>query len=243
MRARSATLWSAVMVTMLCTAVSQPVMSVPADDAPDIINTGQGKPQRQVAERGLFDLSNRLMAVSNPGTHIFAVDDYQELRNARIGAGFEVNLVDPQALLSGKSISASTHPSGEWRFVVMVGNQAVGLVTVAWLHGHWKMVSAGGGELAKEISHIVSQHSQQDPSERLRFIRSQQGVADFIEVAPPSHNLPSRYVPLLSARIMLARSTDAATLAASPSALAESQIAPDLRASIQRGLSTPSLAH
>lgn len=243
MRARSTALWPAVMATMLCTALIQPAQSASPVDTPDVIGTTQAAPQRQTAEQGLFDLSNRLMALPNPGTRIFAVDDYQKLRNAKIGTGFEVNLVDPQALLAGKSLSASAHPSNEWRFVVMVNDQPIGLMTVAWVHGRWKAVSAGGSELAKEVSLVLSQYTRQNPSTRLRFIRSQQGVADFIEATSVAGNLPPQYVPLLSARIMLTHSANTAAAIEAPSALAESQIAPDLRASIQRGLSTPSLAH
>ncbi|RUL76105.1 hypothetical protein [Dyella choica] len=242
MRARSFALWPAMMATMLCTTLTQPVMSAPAgNDALDAMNAAQGTAQRHAAERGLFDLGNRLMALPNPATPIFAVSDYRELRRARIGVGFEVNLIDPQALLSGNSIGASTYPSNEWRFVVTVDNQAVGLVTVAPLHGQWKMVSAGASEMAQEISHIVSQYSRQDPAARLRFLRSQQSVADLVEVTSAGKNPAPRYVPLLSARIMLKQS-DVATDTVAP-ALAEPEVTDELRASIQRGLGAHSFTH
>ncbi|GLQ86821.1 hypothetical protein [Dyella flagellata] len=242
MRAFGIALWPAMMATLLCTTFIQPVMSAPINnEALDAIDAAQGTAQRQAAERGLFELSNRLTALPKSGTPIFAVSDYQELRRARIGVGFEVNLIDPQALLSGNSIGASTYPSNEWRFMVMVDNQPVGLVTVAPLNGRWKMVSAGASEMAQELSHIVSQYTQHEPAARLRFLRSQQGVADFVEVTPSGKDAPSQYVPLLSARIMLKQS--AMTAGSVVPALAESQVAARLRASIRHGLSAPSLAH
>lgn len=231
------------MATASCAAHAQSAVPESVADAHHAFNMFEPTPQRLAAERGLFDLSNRLIALSHAGTRIFAVDDYQQLRHANIGAGFEVNLIDPHALLSGQSIDASAYPTGEWRFVVMVDNRPVGLITVASLHGEWNVVAAGASELASEISRTVSQYSQQDPSAHLHFMRSQQGVADFIEVASPHRNAPPQYVPLLSARIMLARSAATSRSVTPSPALSEAEIAPALRDSIRRGMTAIPIVH
>jgi hypothetical protein len=231
------TAYAALMATLLCATWVQPVLAAAPLDSPGAISTVQGTPQRQAAERGLSELSNRLMALPSPGTHIFAVQDYQQLRNARIGQGFEVYLIDPQALLSGQSIRASAYASHEWRFVVTVENRPVGLITVAPVHGQWKMVSAGASEIAAEIAQVTAHYGSQA---QLRFLRSQQGVADLIEVSAAGSDRAPRYVPLLSARVMLKQASMAQPASA---ALEEAQLVPDLRAGIQRGLQTPSLAH
>ncbi|RKP50749.1 hypothetical protein [Trinickia fusca] len=207
-----------------------------------------GTPQRRAAEEGLAVLTTRLSLPQHAAqaTRIFAVDDSRLLRDAVIGYGFEVELVDPNALLAGNSIDASTRESGQWRFVVMLANRPIGLVTVASTHGQWKMVEAGGNELAQEVMTVVGRYRSTSPPARLRFVRSQQGVADFIEVTPSSptdrtlSTVTPQYVPLLSARMMLGNSpADTATshtLSASPVALSETDVAPALRESVRRGM-------
>jgi hypothetical protein len=231
--------WHAVMAAMLYAVVS-PTPAAPIGAASGAIASAQGTPQRQAAENGLADLSDRLMTErpEQPAS-IFAVDDNRALRGARIGVGFQVNLIDPQALLSGKSIDASTYPANEWRFMVMVDDKPVGLVTVTPMQGRWQMVSAGASGLAKEISDVVAQQSRRDPLARFRFIRSLQGVADLIEVKAADGRLPPRYVPLASARLMSSRSGTAIGTVASASPLDEAQLLPDLRAGIRRGMSIP----
>ncbi|SDG49449.1 hypothetical protein [Paraburkholderia phenazinium] len=203
----------------------------------DTISIAQGTAQRQAAEEGLTTLANRLTATANQGrtVRIMDVEDYNELRNATIGYGFQVNLIDPRAILAGSSIASSTYPGGEWRFVVMLGNRPVGLITVAKMRDHWQMVSAGASGLAQEVSRVVSRYANQVPPPQLRFIRSPQGVADFVEIASPAagQSVP-QYVPLSSARAMLGEQTLDANQV--PTAIPESQILPDLRTSIRRGL-------
>jgi hypothetical protein len=256
-RKRSA-LWAIMASGALGMTMLSPARAAPAStESVAQINTSKETPQRQAAERGLFELSNRLTNMPGHSPSIFALDDYQALRRARIGMGFAVNLVNPQALLSGKSISESASPTSEWRFVVTVDDKPVGLITVAPMDGRWTMVSAGASGLAGELSRAASQF-QQDPKARLRFIRSQQGVTDLLEVA--SGKAPPRYVPLLSARMMLSGAatspqpvasarlapSDQTNATAPLAPLSESDLAPALRESIKRGLiqnSLPSIAH
>jgi len=149
-------------------------------------------------------------------------------------------LVDPHALLSGKRLDQSLYGSGEWRFVVMLSGKGVGLVTVALMNGKWTMVEAGASELAGELDTISARYAQRAPQAQLRFVRSQQAVADFVEVsgrAPSASAAPPLYVPLASARTLLARLP---TNAAVPdSTLSDAELGDVLRQSVQRGMRDP----
>lgn len=228
-----------------------PALSNPTGTA-DAIALVAGTPQRRAAEEGLAMLTVRLSLPQQAAqaSRIFSIDDSRLLRDAVIGYGFEVELVDPNALLAGGSIDASTRESGQWRFVVMLANRPIGLVTVVSKHGQWKMVEAGGSELAQEVMTVVDLYRSVSPSTRLRFVRSQQGVADFIEVTPSGttdNTAAPQYVPLRSARMMLGNSpADTATshtMSASPVALSETDVAPALRDSVRRGMRDPRSTH
>jgi hypothetical protein len=203
---------------------------------------------RAAAAQGLTTLTQRLAALPQAGraARIMAVDNYADLRRASLGYGFQVNLLDPQALLSGGSLAASARPSGEWRFVVMLDGEPVGLITVARVADHWRMVSAGASELARDVMVVVSRYTGQTPPVQLRFLRSLQGVADFIEVGPAAANggSPPAYLALDTVRAALHRpSGDARSAAAGIEPIAESQLMPALRASVRRGLFTPRFMH
>ena len=210
------------------------------------LSPADGYAQRRAAEAGLAMLKARWSA-SAPAAgpeQIFDVTDARALHSATIGDGFETYLVDPQALLSGKRLGQSLYGSGEWRFIVMANGQGVGLVTVARMHGTWTMVEAGASELAGEIASVRARYARHMPRAHLRFVRSLQAVADFIEVQAPSAGQTvgqPAFVPLASAR---------ATLAPSPvgprelaSALSDAQASAALRPRVQQGMRAPRLGH
>lgn len=233
----------------LATAQASAPAAAQASPAPDF-TLARGTPQREVAERALaawrarpiLDRDRRL------ANRIFAVDSPGALRDAAIGYGFEVHLIDPALLLAGNDIDTSLRPSGVWRFVVLLGGRAIGLVTVARMQGQWKMVQIGAAVLAQDISSVVNDYARDPSAPQLRFIRSKQGLADFIEVIATSAGSPRtepRYVPLLSAKDLAVSSragSDDAT-ALKHAALGESQIIGPLRASIERGLYDPRFSH
>ncbi|HTH76750.1 MAG TPA: hypothetical protein VL635_20370 [Trinickia sp.] len=217
-----------------------------AASTPSALSPAMDTPQRQAAVAGLASLAVRLPAVAPPSRahRIFDVDDYRTLRDATIGDGFETFLVDPHALVSGKRLRQALYGSGEWRFVVMANGRGVGLITVARMNGKWSMVEAGASELANEIESVAGRYARQSPSAQLRFVRSPQAVADFIEVSAANAAMPASepvYVPLASARALLARARTQAT--APESTLSETALGDVLRPSIERGLSDPEFAH
>lgn len=222
-------------------ATAQPTSAA----APGALSPAMDTPQRQAAVDGLASLAAHLPAFApSSGAHrIFDVDDYRSLREATIGDGFETFLVDPHALVSGKRLHQVLYGSGVWRFVVMANGKGIGLITVARTNGKWSMVEAGASELANEVESIASQYARQSPQAQLRFVRSPQAVADFIEVSAANAAMPSSepvYLPLASARALLARARTHAT--APESTLSETALGDVLRPSVARGLSDPKFA-
>ncbi len=243
-------------VAVLCLLAAAPSLSSRAlaesNPAPTPASTpgallpAHGSAQREAAKAGLAALVERSHASASAfqPNRIFAIAGAQGLYGAKLGDGFETYLVDPKLLLSGKHLGESLYGSGEWRFLVVQNGRGIGLITVARIGGKWTMVEAGASELAAEIASIAAAYAQQAPGARLRFVRSRQAVADFIQVSPPGttdvSNAPV-YVPLLSARAAL--SAQATGAAGAGPALSEAQIDDALRRSVRRGLRDPRVAH
>ncbi len=218
---------------------ARPVAAVDTGLAPGLIAVMQGSPQRQAAEAGLVALTNRLIAAGDhaDAPRIMAVDHYEQLRRATLGYGFQINLLEPKALLAGASIAASMHPGDEWRFVVLIDARPVGLISVANMQGRWQMVMAGASEMAREIASVPSRYTNQNAALQMRFLRSEQGVMDLIQITAPAVAGASpavQYVPLLSARNALMHyAADVAPAAEAAATLSEAQILPTLRDSVQ----------
>lgn len=234
---------------MLAAAQASAPIAAQASPASDF-TLSRGTPQREVAERALAAWVARpvLDGDRRLSNRIFAVDSPRALRDATIGYGFEVYLIDPASLLAGNHIETSLRRSGVWRFVVLLGGRPIGLVTVARMQGQWKMVQIGAAVLAQDISSVVNDYAKDPSAPQLRFIRSKQGLADFIEVIATGAGAPRtepEYVPLLSAKDLAvssrAGSDDAAEV--KRASLREDQIIDALRASVERGLYDPRFSH
>jgi hypothetical protein len=226
---------------------SVPAQSSPAiidsAPAPSSITAARGTPQREAAEHALRNLADRLAANEDRTgiDRVMAVRSYSELRHATLGDGFEVNLIDPAQLLAGEPIDACIHGTGQWRFIVLAEGKPVGLLTVTHMHDGWKRVEVGASELAKEVATVEARYARQTPAPGLRFVRSLQAVADFIEVSPaPVSGQPvkAQYIPLRSARVSLGnpRADASATAAAAAPPLAEPEMAAFLRARVRSGM-------
>ncbi|MBV6321498.1 hypothetical protein KVP70_11170 [Duganella sp. HSC-15S17] len=125
------------------------------------------------------------------------VSDVQDLKDARVGHGFQIYTVDPQDLVAGRSdLSAMAKPSPVWRFVLNLHDRPIGLVTVEQVNGHWQAVAFGASTLAQDVEALMAFHGNADRS-NLRFIRIYQAQSDFLEVAA---NGTARFAPLHSAR-------------------------------------------
>ncbi|MGG1946580.1 hypothetical protein AB1286_17465 [Trinickia sp. NRRL B-1857] len=247
-RQRSAALFG-LFAIIACVFSSAPAYAGPTPASPTdigVLSRQTGSPQRQAAIAGLATLVARLPeSASGAGgiRHIFGIADDRTLSQATIGEGFETYLVDPKALLSGKRLGESLYGGDEWRFIVMSNGQGIGLITVARINGTWAMVQAGASELARAIASTAASYRQQAPTARLRFVRSQQAVADFIEVRPartPDTKTNAGqpvYVPLMNARTGIAGSIE------STAALSDAQLSDALRQSVRRGMRDPRVGH
>lgn len=210
-----------------------------------------GTPQRDAAERALPALVERAIGSDDSRLlldRVFSVDSPDALRDASIGYGFEVYLIDAASLLAGNDIDKSLRRTGVWRFLVLLDNRSIGLMTVARVHGKWKTVQVGGAGLAQDISNAVSDYARDPSAPQLRFIRSQQGMADFIQVLARGTGASlaePAYVPLLSAQELASPSSLNSTAGASAAAaskreaLSERRIIDALLASIKRGMADP----
>lgn len=177
----------AVAIFMSCSVPAQSSKAIiDSAPAPSSITTAWGTPQREAAEHALRNLAERLTANEDRTgiDRVLAVGRYSELRHATLGDGFEVNLIDPAQLLAGEPIDACIHGTGQWRFIVVAEGKPVGLLTVTHMRDGWKWVEVGASELSEEVATVEARYARQTPAPRLRFVRSLQAVADFIEVTP-----------------------------------------------------------
>lgn len=210
------------------------------------IDMARATPQRQAAEQALRTLASRPLVntTRRSGSRVLDIDDVRALRDATIGYGFEVHVVDPKRLLAGDTIDASLIRSGVWRFAILLADKPIGLMTVARIDGRWRMAEVGAAALAKDIADVVDGYAGDRPAPHMRFIRSPQAVADFIEIIPaPTRESASGpgYVPLLTASEIIdpaAASAPAATTT-KRAGRTEREIIEALRTNIRRGMWEP----
>jgi hypothetical protein len=241
----------AVAIFMSCSVPAQSSKAIiDSAPAPSSITTAWGTPQREAAEHALRNLADRLTANEDRTgiDRVLAVGRYSELRHATLGDGFEVNLIDPAQLLAGEPIDACIHGTGQWRFIVVAEGKPVGLLTVTHMRDGWKWVEVGASELSEEVATVEARYARQTPAPRLRFVRSLQAVADFIEVTPApvsGQSVNAQYIPLRSARVSLdnLRAGASATAAATAPPLAEPEMAAFLRARVRSGMRDLRLMH
>ena len=126
------------------------------------------------------------------------LNNFAELKNAKVGYGFAVHTIDPADLLAGRStMRAMAKPMSQWRFVISANGRAIGLATVEKINGRYETVSYGGAVLAKDLDAAARQHGNADKS-NLRLLRIYQARSDFLAV--DSEDGRGRYAPLHSAR-------------------------------------------
>lgn len=189
---------------------------------------------RAAAEAGLrrmtFDLGQGLPANGKlPADFPIAVSSFAELRQVTLGVGFEVNTVDPTALLYAKQtadIARMAKGSGVWKFVILSKGQPVGLLEMNNVNGKWQAVGAGSSKLAQNV-HAAAALSV-DGS--FRFVRIYQATSDLMEVR--GRDSASRFVPLQSARQSLSLSS--AKLA--DGTLSSQDLLPSLQAAVRANL-------
>ncbi|UTY55710.1 hypothetical protein [Massilia sp. erpn] len=158
------------------------------------------------------------------------ISDVQDLKDARIGHGFQVYTVDPKDILAGRSdIHGLARPTGIWRFVISINAKPIGLATLEQINGKWETVAYGAAVLAQDLEILAGNYGNTDRS-NIRFIRIYQAQSDLLEVSGKEGG--SRFAPLYSARqsLLLQRSGKADEL------LDSSELLGPLQAAVKKNM-------
>ncbi|MBI3713300.1 MAG: hypothetical protein HY253_10105 [Burkholderiales bacterium] len=171
---------------------------------------------RTSAEAGLRtlinDLSKDIPAGTLPDNFPFEINDISELRNAKLGMGFEVHTAHPQTLLAGgRPFEQMLMGTGIWNFVVLVDGHPAALLEMEKVNGKWQVNGAGGSKLAQDVHQTTQQNAGRNA---FRFVRIYQATADFLEVKDMEGK--SRFAPLLAARQSLRMPANSALEQAAP---------------------------
>lgn len=187
---------------------------------------------RSAAESGLrtliHDLTKDLKSDSLPDAFPFDVNDLSELKNAKLGLGFEIFSAHPQTLLAGgRPLDQMLMGTGVWNFVVLADGHPVALLELEKVLGKWQVNGAGAAKLAQDVHAVSEQHAGKNA---FRFVRIYQATADFMEVKDMEGR--ARYAPLIAARKSLRMGV------ASPDGLAEtgSDVLPSLQNAVRSHL-------
>lgn len=162
------------------------------------------------------------------------VSDVQDLKDAKLGHGFQVFTIDPKDMLQGRGdMRGMAKPTGEWRFVISLQGRPIGLATVEQVNGRWEVTSYGGAGLAREVDAALAAHGNAARS-NLRFIRIYQAMSDLMEVVSAS-DARVRYAPLNSARQMLVAQQSSAK-AGADNLMDQADLLEPLRASVKTNM-------
>lgn len=188
---------------------------------------------RSSAESGLRtlinDLSKDIPAGTLPDGFPFDINDISELKNAKLGMGFEVHTAHPQTLLAGgRPFEQMLMGTGIWNFVVLVDGYPTALLEMEKVHGKWQVNGAGGSKLAQDV-HLTTQ--QNAGRNAFRFVRIYQATADFLEVKDIEGK--SRFAPLLAARQSLRMPANSALEQAAPTSV---DVLPTLQGAVREHL-------
>lgn len=187
---------------------------------------------RSAAETGLrsliTDLTKDLKANSLPDAFPFDVNDLSELKNAKLGLGFEVFSAHPQTLLAGgRPFEQMLLGTGVWNFVVLSDGHPIALLEMEKVNGKWQVNGAGASKLAQDVHATSVNHAGKNA---FRFVRIYQATADFMEVKDMEGR--ARYAPLLAARQSLRMSAPSAEVLPGASA----DVLPELQEAVRSHL-------
>ena len=205
----------------------------PQDEARYALRDQSSHQLRKVAENGLrgmvSSMAQGLPANGRlPADFPIAVGSYAELRQVTLGIGFEVNTIDPAALLYARrdaDLSRVTRGTGVWNFVVLSKGQPVALLEVGQQDGRWQVLGAGATRLARDVHAAAQGHARNGD---FRFVRVYQATADLMEVRGADNR--SQYVPL-------AKTVDTLGLKSSGRALSSSaELLPSLQGAVRANL-------
>lgn len=156
-----------------------------------------------------------------------AVHSLADLQQAQIGWGVAVYAANPRELLAGRSLAASTHPTGEWRYAITLQGRPIGMVTLVHAANDWQAVSFGGAELSRDMDALIRRYH--GAGVNLRYVQLPQAEASFMEIQ-------QRGAQPAFATLGVAKS--GVRIAAVPAPRAGAKLLPGLREAIRRNLAT-----
>jgi hypothetical protein len=163
------------------------------------------KGARAAAERDLKQFVQQQMQPTSTGAMremVLGVSKPGELADAKVAYGFPIYTVDPKELVSGRrGMQSLTRATGQYRFMITVGERPVGMATVEKVNGQYQTVAFGAAVLANDVDASMRAHGNADKS-NLRFVRVFQARSDLLEVRDQRDGR-TRYAPLHSARASL----------------------------------------
>lgn len=231
---------AALIVSISCAMASPVVMA--QNQASDIAGTTDqarlvsAAAQRDFAEFVQFNVQRR--GGTLPSEFPLEVNDVQDLKDAKIGYGFPVYSLPPQDVMNGRGdLRSMAKATGEWRFVITLHDNPIGLATLRQTNGRWGVTSYGAAILAKDVDAAIAMHGNSTRS-NLRFIRVYQAMSDFLEVVSPT-DARARFAPLHAARqnlLLQQRSEKTGTQSANNGLLDQSDILDPLRVSVKRNI-------
>lgn len=233
MNFRLNTLVAALAMIMAMPAIAQNNQSKSFDEikVAKALATKEPTGLRASAEAGLQtlinDLSKDIPTGALPNNFPFDINDISELRNAKLGMGFEVHTAHPQTLLAGgRPFEHMLMGTGIWNFVVLVGDHPVALLEMEKIQGKWQVNGAGGSQLAQDVYLSTQQNAGKNA---FRFVRIYQATADFLEVK--DFEGKARFAPLKAARQSLRMS-----IKNEASSVTDSEILPSLQQAVREHL-------
>lgn len=196
------------LAALLCGA-SLVLAGAPAQAQSDGTSTFKAVPKRAAsaalaaAQRDFAQFVTHQLQVrgtsGTPSDFPLEISDMQDLKDAKIGYGFPVYTVDPNELLAGRgSMKQMAKATGQWRFVILLGQRPIGMATLELNNGNYETVAYGAAVLAKDVDATMGYYGDAERS-NVRFVRIFQARSDLLEVVGRDDGR-TRYAPLHSAR-------------------------------------------
>lgn len=231
-------LWAPAVALGLCAAAALPAAAQNIGAGKVALRDQSSLGLRVAAEQGLRTMMREMSSghaanAKLPDGFPIAAATYGDLRALSLGAGFEVNTVDPAALMyanGNADLSRFARSTDTWKFVILSAGKPVGLLDMNRIDGRWQAVGAGASTLAADL--VAAAPATGDGS--FRFVRIYQATSDLIEVRSAGER--SRFVPMPSARRSLALSADAKSAAGAEQALSSEDLLPALQAAVRGNL-------
>lgn len=196
------------LAALLCGA-SLALAGAPAQAQSDGTSTFKAVPKRAAAaalaaaQRDFAQFVTHQLQVrgtsGTPSDFPLEINDMQNLKEAKIGYGFQIYTVDPNELLAGRgSMKQMAKATGQWRFVILLNQRPIGMATLELNNGNYETVAYGAAVLAKDVDATMGYYGNAERS-NVRFVRIFQARSDLLEVVGRDDGR-TRYAPLHSAR-------------------------------------------